>query len=322
MSASDRPIPAIDPDAARVLEALRQADRPAMETLTPEQARAGFRAMREAMNQPVPEMAEVRDLEADGPMGNTPLRLYRSHGAGARPSPVIVFFHGGGWVLGDLESHDIQCRNLANAGACSVVAVDYRLAPEHRFPAAVNDCIAAVSWVARHGAVLGVDPWRIAVAGDSAGGNLATVAALAAAASGAPKIMAQILVYPVTDLRMGYDSYRRVGEGYTLTAPAMAWFRDQYLNAPEEVSDWRVSPLLADNLAAAPPAFIVTAGLDPLCDEGEAYAGALRKAGAEVEFHCCSGQMHGFLGATGVIAQADSVLAEIGGFLKRRFAAE
>lgn len=313
-------VPGIDPDAAKVLATLRTLNRPAMESLTPEQGRAAFRAMREAMKQPQPEMAEVRDLSVAGPAGPVPVRLYRSHGAGSGASPVMVFYHGGGWVLGDLEGHDVQCRLIADAAACTVVAVDYRLAPEHRFPAAADDCIAATAWVADNAALLGVDAGRLAVGGDSAGGNLATVVALDAAARNGPQVCSQVLIYPVVDLRMGYGSYKRAGSGFTLTAGSMEWFRDHYLGPEGAVTDWRASPLLAPNLAQSPPAFIVTAGLDPLCDEGEAYARALEQAGVETRFQCCTGQMHGFIGASGIIGQADQVIGEIGAFLKGKFA--
>ncbi|MGE3245678.1 MAG: alpha/beta hydrolase, partial [Beijerinckiaceae bacterium] len=313
-------IPGIDEDAAKVLTAVRTLNRPPMESLAPDQARMAFRAMREAMKQPVPDMAEVKNLEVPGPGGPLPVRLYRSHAAGTALSPVMVFYHGGGWVVGDLETHDIQCRHFANAGACSVVAVDYRLAPEHKFPAAAEDCIAATKWVADNAAQLGMDAGRIAVGGDSAGGNLAAVVSLDAAAKGGADIRGQVLIYPTVDLRMGYDSYARVGNGFTLTAGSMAWFRDHYLTKGDQTGDWRASPLLAPNLAKAPPAYVVTAGLDPLCDEGEAYANALRNAGVDVQYRCCTGQMHGFVGATGVIRQADDVIAEIGAFLKAKLA--
>ena len=164
-----------------------------------------------------------------------------------------------------------------------------------------------------------MDAGRLAVGGDSAGGNLAAVVALDAAARGGPTIRGQVLIYPTVDLRMDYDSYSRVGQGYTLTANSMAWFRDHYLG-DQPVTDWRASPLLAKNHADAPPAYVATAGLDPLCDEGEAYADVLRKSGVDVQFRCCVGQMHGFVGATGVIRQADMVIGEIGQFLKTKFA--
>lgn len=313
-------IPQIDEDAARVLENMKKANRPPFESLSPAQARAQMRAMREAMKQPAPDMALVRDLQAPGPLGPIPLRLYRSKSADAALAPALTFFHGGGWVVGDLETHDNQARFLADAMAGVVVSVDYRLAPEHKFPAAADDCIAATRWIADNATTLGVDPSRLAVGGDSAGGNLATVVALTAAAQGAPSIRAQVLIYPTVDLRMSYNSYKRVGSGFTLTTASMAWFRDQYLNSPLEIEDWRASPILAHNLAAAPPAYIVTAGLDPLCDEGEAYARALEAAGAPVQFRCCSGQMHGFVGAKGFIRQADMVIEEIGRFLQERLA--
>lgn len=319
MASSSKSVPQIDEDAQKVLEVMRALNRPPMESLTPEQGRVAFRAMREAAKQAVPEMAEVRNIEAPGPGGAIPLRLYRSHAAGSGPCPAMVFYHGGGWVVGDLETHDIQCRHFANAGECSVIAVDYRLAPEHKFPSAAYDCIAATHWIAGNAAVLGIDAGKLAVGGDSAGGNLAAVVALDAAAKGAPAIRGQVLIYPTVDLRMDYDSYARVGEGYTLTAGSMAWFRDHYLTNPEQISDWRASPLLASNLADAPPALVLTAGLDPLCDEGEAYAQALKAAGVEVEFECYSGQMHGFAGASGIIRQTDRAIAQIGAFLKRRW---
>ena len=319
--ASAKPIPQIDDDAAKVLGVMKMLNRPPMESLSPEEGRKAFRAMREAAKQDVPEMAQVRDLQASYPGGSVPLRFYRSHAAPAAHSPVLVFYHGGGWVVGDLETHDIQCRHFANAGACAVVSVDYRLAPEHKFPAATDDCIAATQWVADNGASLGVDAGNMIVGGDSAGGNLAAVVALAAASNGAPALKGQVLVYPAVDMRLGYDSYDRVGDGFTLTAASMRWFRDLYLSDETQINDWRASPLVAGNLDKAPPACVITAGLDQLCDEGEAYAQALEKAGVEVQFNCYNGQMHGFVGATGVIGQADVAIAEVGAFLKERFAA-
>ena len=318
--ASSKPVPQIDEDAAKVLGVMKMLNRPAMETLTPEQGRQAFRAMREAAKQAVPEMAEVRNLEAPGPGGTIPVRLYRSYAAPASASPVMVFFHGGGWVVGDLETHDIQCRHFANEGKCTVVSVDYRLAPEHKFPAAADDCIAATQWVAANANQLGIAAKKIAVGGDSAGGNLAAVVALDAAAKNGPALQGQVLIYPVTDMRPGYDSYERVGDGFTLTKGSMDWFRGHYLADENQIADWRASPLLAVNLGQTPPALVLTAGLDPLCDEGEVYANALKNAGVEVEFTCYSGQMHGFVGSTGIIRQADQANAQIGAFLQARFA--
>ncbi len=309
-------IPRIDEDAARILENMKKANLPPFESLTPVQGRARMRAMREAMKQPSPEMADVREVTASGPHGPIPARLYRSKSAGTGPAPVMVFFHGGGWVVGDLDTHDNQARFFADAMCGVVISVDYRLAPEHKFPIAADDSFAATRWVAANAASLNIDAKRLAVGGDSAGGNLAAVVALMAAEQGAPDVRAQVLIYPVVDLRMKYDSYVRVGAGYTLTTGSMEWFRDHYLNAPGEVNDWRASPCLAKNHAASPPAFLVTGGLDPLCDETAAYAELLRKAGVEIQFHYCPGQMHGFVGAKGIIKQADMVIDEIGAFLK------
>lgn len=314
-------VPKIDPDAERLLMAMRAANRPPFEQLTPGQARAAWQMMRKAMNQFVPPMAEVRALVAEGPNGPIPLRLYRSQAVATdRNSPVLVFFHGGGWVVGDLDTHDVLARHLADAVAGVSIAVDYRLAPEHKFPAAAQDAIAATRWVAKNGRELGVDVSRMAVAGDSAGGNLATVAALAAVGAGVPGIRAQALIYPTVDLRCGYPSYERVGAGYTLTEASMHWFRDHYLNDPGEAEDWRASPILAANLRGLPPAYIVTGGLDPLCDEGEAYAKALEQAGVAVEYRSFPGQMHGFAGQFGLIGAADTVRAEVGAFIRKHWA--
>jgi acetyl esterase len=314
-------VPKIDPDAERLLMAMRAANRPPFEQLTPDQARAAWQMMRKAMNQFVPPMADVRALAAEGPNGPIPLRLYRSQAVAAdRNSPVLVFFHGGGWVVGDLDTHDVLARHLANAVEGVSIAVDYRLAPEHKFPAAAEDAIAATQWIAKNAHELGIDASRMAVAGDSAGGNLATVAALAAVRDGAPRIQAQALIYPTVDLRCDYPSYERVGAGYTLTKASMHWFRDHYLTNPSEIDDWRASPIRAKNLSKLPPAYVVTGGLDPLCDEGEAYAKALEQAGVEVVFRHFPGQMHGFAGQFGLIGASDTVSAEIGAFIRKHWA--
>src|SRR5262245_26309756 len=198
----------LDPDAQLLLDAMIQAGRPLFETLTPAAARQQMRDIRAALKQPQPPVAEVRELAAEGPHGKIPLRLYRSraHAAGEL-QPVLVFFHGGGWVFGDLETHDNLCRSLANLAECAVVSVDYRLAPEHKFPVAVDDALAATQWIVRRADALGFDPDRLAVGGDSAGGNLATVVSLMAGRTGAPKIACQILLYPATDLALAYPSY-------------------------------------------------------------------------------------------------------------------
>jgi acetyl esterase len=260
---------------------------------------------------------EVRELAAQGPHGAIPLRLYRHRAPAARePQPVVVFFHGGGWVFGDLETHDNLCRSLANVAGCSVVSVDYRLAPEAKFPVAVDDAFAATQWMADNAQTLGLDRGRLAVAGDSAGGNLATVVSLMAARSGAIKIVYQVLLYPTTDLALTHDSYRRAGQQFNLTTAAMRWFRELYLSAPDEIDDWRASPLRAKEFVNMPPAFIATAGCDPLCDEGEAYARLLERNNVPVTLRHFPGQMHGFASMVGFVRAADQVLADAGAALK------
>jgi acetyl esterase len=265
---------------------------------------------------PMP-VAETRDLTAPGPAGPIPLRLYRPAAEGALP--VLVFFHGGGWVVGDIETHDTVCRHLANRAECVVVSVDYRLAPEHKFPAAVDDAYAATAWVADNAAALGADPVRLAVGGDSAGGNLAAAVSLMARDASAPRICYQLLIYPATDAAMRHESIARFAEGYVLTRSTMRWFYEQYLRSPDDAADWRVSPLVAPDLAGLPPALVMTAGYDPLCDEGDAYAERLAGAGVPVEHRRFSGQIHGFVTNGKIIRAAEVALDEAAAALKRRW---
>jgi len=311
----------LDPDAQVLHDAMIKANRPAMETLTPVEGRKFMRDLRTALKQAVPPVAEVQELVADGPHGAIPVRLYRSKPRAQGPQPVVMFFHGGGWVIGDLETHDNLCRSIANAGECAVVSVDYRLAPEHKFPKAADDCWAATRWAHARAGELALDRERMAVAGDSAGGNLATVTAMLAAQSGEVALRYQVLLYPTVDLGFSYGSFKNAGTGFNLTAPAMEWFRDHYLNSPHEVDDWRASPLRSKDIAKLPPAYIATAGCDPLCDEGEAYARLLARHGVPVTFRHFPGQMHGFAGMSGYVKAADEVLADIGAELRKAWQA-
>jgi acetyl esterase len=250
------------------------------------------------------------------------MRLYRAHALGeTERQPVLVFFHGGGWVFGDIETHDNLCRGLANAADCTVVSVDYRLAPEHKFPAAVDDAFAATKWVVGHASELGLDAGRVAVGGDSAGGNLATVVSLLAVRENAFKIAYQVLLYPTTDLSLTFDSYRRAGDHFNLTANTMRWFREHYLTGPDQIDDWRASPLRAGNVAHMPPALIITAGCDPLCDEGEAYARLLARNNVPITYRLFPGQMHGFASMSGFLRAADEVVADVGAALRRAWTA-
>jgi acetyl esterase len=300
---------ALDPDAARVLEMVRASGRPPYETLSPAEACALFLAGREVLALDPAPVAVIRDIT--GPDG-VPLRLYRAAGTdAAEVLPALVYFHGGGWVIGDLDSHDSVCRHLANAARCTVVSVDYWLAPEHKFPAAVEDCFAATSWVAAEATALAVDRERIAVGGDSAGGNLAAVVSLLARDRGAPRLRYQILAYPAVEASMSHPSMARFAEGFLLTRATMQWFYDCYLRGPTDVEDWRASPLRAADLAGVPPALVLTAGFDPLCDEGEAYARRLQDRGVAVDRRHYPDQIHGFLSAGKIIRAAVPALDEI-----------
>ena len=308
----------LDPDAQLLLDAMIKANRPAFETLTPVQARQQMREIRALLKQSVPQVAEMRDLTAAGPHGEIPVRLYRAKAAKPGDAqPALVFFHGGGWVFGDIDTHDNLCRSLANSGDCTVLSVDYRLAPEHKFPAAADDCWAAFTWAYANAAKLAIDPARLAVSGDSAGGNLAAVVSMLAQRNGGPRIAVQILLYPTVDLAMNTDSFKQLGTGYNLTAAAMLWFRHLYLNSANEVADWRASPLLASNIAGLPPAYIAVAGCDPLHDEGVAFAKLLERNGVPVTFRDFPGQMHGFASMSGFLKASDEVIADVGAALKK-----
>ncbi len=303
----------LDPDVARLIEASRTSSQPGYDEMPVAEARALYRTSRLAAGLPAPAVAERQSLNAEGPHGLIPLRLYRPHGVSAGPLPVIVYFHGGGWVLGDLDVFESLCCRLANASVCAVASVDYRLAPEHKFPKAVDDAYAAVQWIGARATDLNIDATRLAVAGDSAGGNLAAVVCLLARDKGGPAIAYQILLYPVTDASMGCPSYERFGAGYLLTRESMAWFYDCY--APQDIdrTDFRLSPLAAQSLAGLPPALVLTAGFDPLRDEGECYAQRLAaEANVPVTLWRVAGQVHGFLPMSKQIAAAGPVIDKVG----------
>jgi acetyl esterase len=286
---------ALDPQVQAVLELVIKSGRPAYHTLSPKDARQLFRETRPASTPKAPEIGTVTNVVAETDAGAIPVRLYRPKGADAGAAlPTLVYFHGGGWVIGDLETHDVLCRQLTAEAAMMVAAVDYRLAPEHKFPAAADDAWAATRWIVANAGRLGVDTRRLAVGGDSAGGNLAAVVALMARDAGAPSIACQVLLYPVTNVGTETQSYLDFADGYLLTRDSMRWFFDHYLASSDQAADWRVSPLRARSLASVAPALVVTAGFDPLRDEGEAYAQALRAAGVRVDYICYGGMIHGF----------------------------
>jgi acetyl esterase len=303
----------LDPDAAALLRLMAERAVPAVHTQTPAEARAAYRERRGyAQHEPLP-VAEVRDLSA----GGVPARLVRPHG-GSGPLPLLVYLHGGGWVIGDLETHDVLCRCLAAAAGCAVLAVDYRLAPEHRFPAALDDSVAALRWARANASALGADPGRIAVGGDSAGGNLAAAACLVLRDAGEPQPALQLLIYPATDQRAVAPSHTVNGQGYLLTRDSIAYYRGHYLGDGDR-SDWRASPLLAASHAGLAPAFVLTAGFDPLRDEGRQYADALSAAGTRCEYVCFERQIHGFITMGRVIAEANTAVDLCAAALRRAF---
>jgi acetyl esterase len=311
----------LDPQAKAVLERVARANLPAYPQLGAAGARALYRETRGALAAVPPEVESVADLHAPGPAGDIRVRLYRPRGAAdAGPLPALVYFHGGGWTIGDLDTHDVVCRVLADLARCAVASVDYRLAPEHKFPAAVDDAVAATRWIAREAGRLGIDARRIAVGGDSAGGNLAAVVALIARDAGDPALAMQTLIYPATDMAADTASHLRYGEGHLLTRDAILWFRGNYLRAGPDEADWRASPLKAADLSGLPPAYVITAGFDPLVDEGRAYADRLRAAGVPVTYECFEGMIHGFVTMGGVIAAAHHALARCAQGLRMAFA--
>jgi acetyl esterase len=293
---------------------------PPTHTLQPAEARKLYRERRSFTQPPAITMGEVRDLSADGPSGAIGLRLYRP-GTAAAIAPALVYYHGGGWVIGDLDTHDVLCREIAHRSSCVVVAVDYRLGPEHRFPAAVDDCLAATRWVHAQAAALGIDASCIALGGDSAGGNLATVTAIGLRDGGGFKPRFQLLIYPGTDMRAVSPSHTSNGQGYMLTADTIAYFRGHYIAHERAWSDWRASPLLHNDLSNLPPALVITAGFDPLRDEGRQYADALSKAGVPTQYVCFERQIHGFITMGRVIDEANTAVALCAAALQRALAA-
>jgi acetyl esterase len=259
---------------------------------------------------PAEPVAAVQERRVPGPDGELAVRVYTPDSEG--PHPGIVFFHGGGWVIGNLDTHDGTARKLANAAGCSVVSVDYRLAPESPFPAAAEDCYAATAWVAENRADLGVGPGPLAVAGDSAGGNLASVVALMARDRSGPELGFQLLLYPVIDCDFDRPSYRDNAEGYMLTRDVMQWFWDQYVPDPAERRNTYVNPLAAASLADLPPALVLTAEYDPLRDEGEAYAERLKSEGVDVTCTRYDGVIHGFFSFADFLDKGKAAVKQAG----------
>jgi acetyl esterase len=307
----------LDPQIAAVLAAAASSGAAELHHLSPSEARVQYRDRLRAVAGRAPALWKVSDRSIPGPGGELTLRLYQPR-ASARP--VLMFFHGGGWSFGDLDSHDHVCRWLCVYSDCVVAAVDYRLGPEHKFPAAVEDAIAATKWVAENGEIIGADASRIAVGGDSAGGDLAAVVALHARDTGAPVLRFQLLIYPAVDMTMSSPSHAEFGDGYRLTRPLMVWSCVNYLRDGRDMLDPRASPLFAKDHSRLPPALIVTAEFDPLRDEGKRYAEALAASGTPVIHRCEEGMIHGFVGFTGIVDRAGSALRHMGTSLSEALA--
>ncbi|MGI8552280.1 MAG: alpha/beta hydrolase [Dehalococcoidia bacterium] len=304
----------LDPQAQALLDQMAALNLAPMHTISPQEARTRMPAA--ASNEPI---ARVEDRVAHGPAGEIPVRIYTPKGTG--PFPALVFFHGGGWVVGSVAGSDGTARLLANASGCVVVSVEYRLAPEHKYPAAADDAYAATKWVAEQSEQIGIDPRRIAVGGVSAGGNLAAVVALMARDRGGPNLGFQLLIVPVTDRNFATASYIENAEGYGLTRDSMVWFWGHYLPGEEEAAHPYASPMQAADLSGLPPAMVITAEFDPLRDEGEAYAARLRAAGVPVTVNRREGLTHGSFGAVGV-DKGRQALQQAGEALRAALAAQ
>jgi acetyl esterase len=308
----------LDPDAAAVYQAFLESGRPPYDTVSPSEARELYLQARAVTNPEPPELKSVAPLTIPAPCGAIPARIYTPLSLRQNNSlaPCLVFFHGGGWVIGDLDSHDVVCRKLANEGEIIVIAVDYRRAPEDKFPVAYDDALTATKWIAANAKRFGIDASRLVVGGDSAGGNLAAVVAIAARDAGGPAIAGQMLIYPVTDLSMTHPSHREPETSLLLSHSLIHWFRDQYLASAADIDDWRASPLRAKTLAGLPPAYVLIAGADPLRDEGAEYAAKLKQAGIPVTYRTFPGQFHGFFTMGKLLEQANVAAREIGAWLK------
>lgn len=315
----------LDPQLRQLLEQAGESDASAPANEGLEAMRRAYRQSRIALQVESAGVADAADLQVQTASGSLRLRLYRPRPFSPHPLPrrlpCLVYFHGGGFVLGDLDSHDRLCRLIAYQGQCAVAAVDYRLAPEHRFPAAVDDALAAVRWIHAQAAELGLEGSLLAVGGDSAGGALAAVTALGLRGQ-APALALQLLFYPITDMAHELPSHQRFSEGFGLTRQSLLWLRDHYLGAQPgkmALDDWRVSPLRAGDLAGLPPACILVAGLDPLRDEGRAYAARLAQAGVPVTYEYFSGAIHGFALMSASAAVARHAIYRAGQALRNAF---
>ena len=310
----------LHPQVVALLERAAKSQLPPYWQVPAAVARRLYRDVRGALTPDPPAVESSYLLLAPGKAGPIPVRTYRPKGSSKDETlPALVYFHGGGWVIGDLDTHDVVCRTLANGARCAVFSVEYRKAPESPFPAAVEDCFSALKYVSENEKTLKINASTVAVGGDSAGGNLATVTALLARDRGGPPVAFQLLIYPGTDQRMGHPSIDRNGEGYLLTKKTMQYFRAFYLPNQPDYENWRASPLLAKSLAGLPPAYVMTCGYDPLLDEGRAYAERLKKEGVAVEYREHADMVHGFITMGRALDTANTALADCARALRGAF---
>lgn len=309
---------ALDTQARALLDRIAQAGYPPLHTHPAPVARQLYEKTSVLLDAKDVPIGSSEDRTIEGPNGPIRIRILRPVEASDEPGPAIVFFHGGGFVIGSIESHDVTCRMLCNATGYPLISVDYRLAPEHKFPAGLNDCVAATRWVTANAEALGIDANKIAVAGDSAGGNLAAGVAQASRDSGGqPPVAYQLLIYPVVDPTTETASRVEFAEGYMLEREGIQWFDECYVEKAEDLHHPGVAPLLAEDFSNLPPAYVVTAGFDPLRDEGAAYAEAMKLAGVEVTYIDYEGMIHGFFNMTGVVDQAKTAIESAAEAMKK-----
>ncbi len=317
-------MPTLHPQILQVIEAMQRAGLKPIEAQSPDEARRQMEETAKSRKAEALPVGRVEDRAIPGPAGPIRVRLYWPEENGreaATALPAIAYYHGGGHVIGSLDTHDLIARNLCHGAEAVVLSIDYRMGPEHKFPAAVEDLFAALEWLDANAASLGADPERLGVHGDSAGGNLAAVVALMARDRGAPRLRLQSLVYPVADYTLSAPSYETYAEGYgLLTRAAMQWFQRHYLRSPADAEDWRASPIRATNLAGLAPAIVVTAQCDVLHDDGANYAEALRRAGVPVEYREYPGMVHAFFGMVPVVDDAMNAQRAVWNAFKRAFA--
>ena len=306
----------LDPQAQALMQLMIDKGVPPVNTLTPVEARASYRSRRTFTQPDAPEVFKVEDKVVSANGVNVSVRVYHPHAAQSHQAlPGLVYLHGGGWTLGDLDTHDVLCRSLCLQAGIVVVSVDYRMGPEHKFPAAYDDTVAAFNWTVQHANALGIDASRIAIGGDSAGGNLSAAACLGLRGQSVQPAF-QLLIYPATIMWQDTPSYHANGKGYMLTKESIAYYTENYLRNREDAKDWRASPQLADSHAGLPPAFVMTAGFDPLRDEGLMYADALSKAGVSSQYICFERQIHGFITMGRVMQEANTAVSLCASALK------